>query len=159
MLNGFCGCIGTALSRKDIIYNKKRCTWLNLRACWYHSVTLLSVDLLVRSNMMKMAAASSQVLGTTSVNCRWPPISQMLNAILTPLTPKTLRMQETPLVWMYSSFPSDLTYFAMRLVFPVWVSPSMLILTNRVSSAWRDSDSDWYWAGGEGGDSLDFKRW
>lgn len=54
---------------------------LNPRPCLYHSLILLSVDFLVRSNMNRIATASLQTSGSMFTNSRWPPKSHIENVI------------------------------------------------------------------------------
>jgi len=71
---------------------------LNPRACRYHSLMLLSVDLRERSNMKSNATASLHTSGSIDTNSRCPPRSQMLNVISLPLSVMVFSMKLTPSV-------------------------------------------------------------
>lgn len=85
---------------------KKNCTLLNPRACLYHSLTELSVDLRERSNMNKIATASLHTRGNILTNSRWPPRSQSENVIDVRRTVMVFSMKFTPAYPIHIRIPS-----------------------------------------------------
>jgi hypothetical protein len=62
-------------------WTRKR-TLLMDRTCRYHSLTLKSVALRVRSNMKRIATASLQTSGSMLMNSRWPVHAASVSTIL-----------------------------------------------------------------------------
>lgn len=84
--------------------DKLMITLLKPRAWRNQSLTLLSVDVLVKSKRKRIACASLQTRGSIFTNSLCPPRSQMLNVIMVPRTETDFSMKFTPL--RYIKHPS-----------------------------------------------------